>query len=208
MSDLSNISRLFVYPSEEVVKHQGLTPPVEGETWVHQTHPLCPLVTCSAVPRTLDISRKLLSDLAQVNWFKPSLSTGFVPNKAEYVLSQDGYPFPREESWIAKSIDLIFEKGKVAGPKQLYLLLVPLLEWKSEIDAFMKSRADLYPLGLSFTKLEHDIKSEGASTLRGGEDMGTSESSRRMVWTLCLSGSRYPNADGLSSSPWMDDPPS
>ena len=54
----------------------------------------------------------------------------------------------------------------------------------------MKSRADLvcpdsgkdlYPLGLSFTKPEHDIKSEGASTFRGGDDMGTSESSRRMV---------------------------
>jgi hypothetical protein len=35
------------------------------------------------------------------------------------------------------------------------------------------SRKDLYPLGLSFTKPEHDIKSEGASTFRGGEDMGT-----------------------------------
>jgi hypothetical protein len=53
-------------------------------------------------------------------------------------------------------MDLIFEEGKVAGPKP-----------------FMKSRADLvcpdsgkdlYPLGLSFTKPEHDIKSEGAST--------------------------------------------
>jgi hypothetical protein len=54
----------------------------------------------------------------------------------------------------------------------------------------MKSRADLvcpdsgkdlYPLGLSFNKPEHDIKSERARTFRGGEDMGTSESSRRMV---------------------------
>ena len=40
---------------------------------------------------------------------------------------------------------------------------------------------DLYPLGLSFTKPERDIKSEGTSTLRGGEDMRTSESSLRMV---------------------------
>ena len=48
----------------------------------------------------------------------------------------------------------------------------------------MKSRADLvcpdsgkdlYPLGLSFTKPEHDITSEGTSTFRGGEDVGTSE---------------------------------
>ena len=87
-------------------------------------------------------------------------------------------------------MDLIFEEGKVAGPKPLYLFPVPLLEWKSDIDSFMKSRAelvcpdsgkDLYPLGLSFSKPEHDIKSEGASTFRGVEDMGTSESSRRMV---------------------------
>jgi hypothetical protein len=28
-----------------------------------------------------------------VDWFKTNPSTGFVPNKAEYVLSQDGYPF-------------------------------------------------------------------------------------------------------------------
>jgi hypothetical protein len=33
-----------------------------------------------------------------VDWFKTNLSTGFVPNKTVYVLSQDGYPFPREES--------------------------------------------------------------------------------------------------------------
>ena len=89
-------------------------------------------------------------------------------------------------------MDLIFEEGKVVGPKPLYLFPVPLLEWKSEIDAFMKSRADLvcpdsgkdfYPLGLFFTKPEHDLKSEGAITFRGGEDIhvGTSESSRRMV---------------------------
>jgi hypothetical protein len=26
-----------------------------------------------------------------VDWFKTSPSTGFIPNKAEYVLSQDGY---------------------------------------------------------------------------------------------------------------------
>ena len=87
-------------------------------------------------------------------------------------------------------MDLICEEGKVAGPKPLYLFPVPLLKWKFEIDSFMKSRADLvcpdsgkdlYPLVLSFTKPEHDIKSEAASTFRGGEDMGTSESSRRMV---------------------------
>jgi hypothetical protein len=40
----------------------------------------------------------LLSDLGQVDWFKANPSTGFVPNKVDYVLSQDGYPFPREES--------------------------------------------------------------------------------------------------------------
>jgi hypothetical protein len=39
-------------------------------------------------------------------------------------------------------MDLIFEEGKVAGPKPLYLFPVPLLERKSEIDSFMKSRAD------------------------------------------------------------------
>jgi hypothetical protein len=88
-------------------------------------------IKCSAVPSTLDISRILLSDLAHVDWLKPNPSTGFLPNKAEYVLSQDGHPFPREESWIAKSMDLIFEKGKVTGPNPLYLFPVPLLEWKS-----------------------------------------------------------------------------
>jgi hypothetical protein len=45
---------------------------------------------------TLDISRRLLSDLAQVDWLKTNPSTGFVLNKAEYFLLQDGYPFPRE----------------------------------------------------------------------------------------------------------------
>jgi hypothetical protein len=85
-------------------------------------------ITCSAVPRTPDISQRLLSDIAQVDWFKTSPSKGFLPNKAEYDLSQDGYPFPSEESRIAKSIDLIFEEGRVAGPKPLYLFPVPLLE--------------------------------------------------------------------------------
>jgi hypothetical protein len=33
----------------------------------------------------------------------------------------------------------------------------------------------------SCAKPEHDIKSEGTSSLRGREDMGTSDSSRRMV---------------------------
>ena len=44
-------------------------------------------------------------------------------------------------------------------------------------------------------------------TLRGGEDMRTSESSRRTVYTLSPMSelSRYPTAYGLSSSPWMDD---
>jgi hypothetical protein len=59
---------------------------------------------------------------------------GTAKHFTEYVISQDGYPFPREESWIAKSMDLIFEEGKVAEPKPLYLFPVPLLEWKSEID--------------------------------------------------------------------------
>jgi hypothetical protein len=85
-------------------------------------------------------------------------------------------------------MDLIFKHEESGRTKTIVPL--PLLEWKSEIDSFMKSRADLvcpdsvkdlYPLGLSFTKPEHDIKSERASTFRGGEDMGTSESSRRMV---------------------------
>jgi len=52
------------------------------------------------------------------------------------------------------------------------------------------SGKNLYPLGLSITKHEHDIKSEGASTLRDGIDMGTSESSRRMVHTLYLRASQ------------------
>ena len=91
-------------------------------------------------------------------------------------------------------MDLIFEKEKVTGPKPLYLFPISLLEWKSEIDSFMKSRVDLvcpdsgkdlYPLGLSFTKPEQDIKSEGASTFRCGEDMETSESSRRKVGAFC-----------------------
>jgi hypothetical protein len=43
-------------------------------------------------------SDRLLSDLAQGDRFKTNPSTGFVPNKEEYVLSQDGYPFPRAES--------------------------------------------------------------------------------------------------------------
>jgi hypothetical protein len=38
---------------------------------------------------------------------------------------------------------------------------------------------------LSFTKPEQDIKSEGASTFRCGEDMETSESSRRKVGAFC-----------------------
>jgi hypothetical protein len=46
-------------------------------------------IKCSDVPRTLDISRRLLSDLGQVDWFKANPSTGFVPNKVDYVLSQD-----------------------------------------------------------------------------------------------------------------------
>ena len=37
------------------------------------------------------ISRKLFSDLAQVDWLRTSPSTGCVPNKAEYALSQDGW---------------------------------------------------------------------------------------------------------------------
>ena len=66
----------------------------------------------------------------------------------------------------------------------------------TSIDSFSQSRAalvcpdsgkDLYPIGLSLTKPEHDIKWEGASTfctLQGGKDMRTSESSRQMVYTL------------------------
>jgi hypothetical protein len=42
-------------------------------------------IKCSAVPRTLDISRRLLSDLALADWFKTSSSRGFIPDKAEYV---------------------------------------------------------------------------------------------------------------------------
>jgi hypothetical protein len=38
-------------------------------------------IKCYAVPRTLNISGRLLSDLAQVDWFKTNPTTGFVPNK-------------------------------------------------------------------------------------------------------------------------------
>jgi hypothetical protein len=73
----------------------------------------------------------------------------------------------------------MFEERKLSAPKSLYLLLVPLLEWNSEIDSFTHWTAHivypdsgkiLYTLVISLTKPEQDIMMEVASTLQG-EDM-------------------------------------
>jgi hypothetical protein len=79
----------------------------------------------------------------------------------------------------------------------------------------MKSRADLvcpdsgkdlYPLGVSFTKPEHDIKSEGASTFRSGE--ATMKFALLFLAPSCALGGPPPSLDGGSSIQGEDENPS